>query len=104
MTPPSWVRNDIGVPANLIHQLGTFFDELGGGDERLVMDLNFRDGDDPTYAINEIKYLTSQLGPQRWRHVKALEIGNECDLYGYVMMLISFVLFRTNPYLRHARS
>jgi hypothetical protein len=82
-SPPAWVEHDIGSPAELIHQLAKFFDELNGGEEKLVLDLNFRDGTDPVYAINEIKYLASQFGAARWaRHIKALEIGNEVDLYG----------------------
>jgi hypothetical protein len=76
------VEHDIGSPSELIKQLAKFFDELDGGEGKLVMDLNFREGTDPVLALNEIKYLADQFGATRWaRHVKALEIGNEVDLY-----------------------
>jgi hypothetical protein len=76
------VLYDISTPRELINQLAKFFDELDGGEGKLVLDVNFREGNEPKYAINEIKYLASQFGATRWaRHVKAIEIGNEVDHY-----------------------
>eukprot|EP01120_Amphizonella_sp_Union-15-10_P007806 TRINITY_DN2681_c0_g1_i1.p1 TRINITY_DN2681_c0_g1~~TRINITY_DN2681_c0_g1_i1.p1 ORF type:complete len:487 (+),score=97.64 TRINITY_DN2681_c0_g1_i1:46-1506(+) len=46
----------------------------------IVFDLDFRQPTTPTWAVNHALAINKYIG---WDYVYALEIGNECDLYGH---------------------
>ena len=45
----------------------------------MTLDLNFRRGDNATWAVEYVAGIDSVIG---WEYVTALEVGNEVDLYG----------------------
>ena len=79
-TPPWSTPYDMTSVKNLFGILNSFFDQLGPG-AQFVLSLNFRVQNNTQYAVNESNYIASYLSPTDYRNLKAIEIGNEVDLY-----------------------
>ena len=59
--------------------LVTWNEAMRAINSKMTLDLNFRRGDNATWAVEYVQGIDSVVG---WDNVIALEVGNEIDLYG----------------------
>jgi len=70
--PPKITYNIGPIDLNSVHEVALAMNGT------VVFDLNFRQPNDPTWAVNDVKGVVQYT---QFTRISGLEIGNECDLY-----------------------